>query len=157
MSDLKSRVAYLQGLSAGMDLHPDSKEGRLLNGIIQVLDEFAESVEDLGKNQEQLEDYVETIDEDLYALEGDFYEDGEERGSLNEDYLEVDCPRCGETVCFDSDVLEDDDVVEVACPNCDETVFVNDDTVGAVKGPGVLENRADESLPAARTTVDEVI
>ncbi|MHB1042148.1 MAG: CD1247 N-terminal domain-containing protein [Eubacteriales bacterium] len=157
MSDLKSRVAYLQGLSAGMDLHHDSKEVKLLNGIIQVLDEFAETVVDLEKSHEQLEDYIETVDEDLYALEGDYYEDGGEGGSLEGDYLEVDCPRCGETVCFDSDVLEDDDVVEVTCPNCDEVVFVNDDTFEAESNKGVVENRASsERLQAART-VDEVI
>lgn len=125
MGELKAKVAYLQGMSAGLDLSQDSKEGKLLKGIIEVLDQFADTVGDLEQGQEQLEDYVESLDEDLYHLEDDYYEDN---SCLEGEYLEVDCPKCGETVCFDSDILEDEDVVEVTCPNCDEVVFVNDDS-----------------------------
>lgn len=123
MDSLKSKVAYLQGLADGMDLPLENKEGRLLNGIISVLQDVAEELEGLGEAQEQLEDYVETIDEDLYTLEEDL-------GGCDcegEDYVEVECPGCGETVMFESDILEDDDVIEVTCPNCDEVVFVNED------------------------------
>lgn len=138
MSDLKSKVAYLQGLSTGMELDVNSKEGRLLNSIIEVLDDFAESVSELEDSQEQLEDYVETIDDDLFALESDFNdtEDGQ-------DYIEVDCPRCGETVLFEPDIIDDEDVIEVTCPNCDEVVFVNDDTFESADEPEGMENMSN--------------
>lgn len=126
MSDLKTRVAYLQGLSTGLDLG-ESKEGKLLRGIIEVLDDFAESVGGLAEGQEQLEDYLESIDEDLYQLEDEVFEKDAGHCGCGENYLEVDCPKCGESVCFEADILEDDDLVEVTCPNCDEVVFVNDD------------------------------
>jgi endogenous inhibitor of DNA gyrase (YacG/DUF329 family) len=126
MSDLKTRVAYLQGLSTGLDLG-ESKEGKLLRGIIEVLDDFAESVGGLAEGQEQLEDYLESIDEDLYQLEDEVFEKDAGHCECGDNYLEVDCPKCGESVCFESDILEDDDLVEVTCPNCDEVVFVNDD------------------------------
>ncbi|HBC93537.1 MAG TPA: AraC family transcriptional regulator [Pelotomaculum sp.] len=138
MGELKAKVAYLQGMSAGLDLSQNSKEGKLLKGIIEVLDEFAETVGGLEQGQEQLEDYIESIDEDLYHLEDDYYEDN----TCHEgEYLEVDCPKCGETVCFDSDILEDDDIVEVTCPNCDEVVFVNDDS-----DTSHLQNRPEMSM-----------
>lgn len=127
MNDLKTRVAYLQGLSTGLELG-ESKEGKLLQGIIDVLDEFADCVGDLTEGQEQLEDYLESIDEDLYQLEDEVFENDSEHCTCGDDYLEVDCPKCGETVCFETDILEDDDIVEVTCPNCDEVVFVNGDT-----------------------------
>ncbi|WP_347487601.1 CD1247 N-terminal domain-containing protein [Desulfoscipio sp. XC116] len=137
MSDLKSKVAYLQGLANGMNVEADSKEGKLLGGIIDVLDEFAESFSELEESQEQLEDYVETLDEDLYTLENDMH-DGEDL----EEYMEVDCPRCGETVLFDPGIIEDDDIVEVTCPNCDEVVFVNDDDFEAADEPEMLHSRS---------------
>lgn len=158
MNELKSRVAYLQGLSAGLELHADSKEGKLLNGIIQVLDEFAQTVHGLEEAQDQLEDYIETIDEDLYRLEDEIFVD--EEGDFPEgDYLEAECPRCGETVCFDSDILEDDDLIEVTCPNCDEVVFVNDDTsLGAgARLPAEGCTCGDTAVPAGRMAVDEDI
>ena len=146
MADLKSRVSYLQGLSAGMNLDGESREGKLLSGILEVLDEFAESFNELEDAQEQLEDYLESIDEDLYQLENEIFEED----GLGDDYLEADCPRCGEAVCFNSDILEDDDVIEVTCPNCDEVVFVSDDRFEAADEPELLEgsmvNRREDDL-----------
>ncbi|GAB6156881.1 hypothetical protein JCM39194_00810 [Desulfotomaculum varum] len=135
MDTLKSKVAYLQGLADGMDLPAESKEGRLLNGIIDVLEDFADHLEGLAEAQEQLEDYVETIDEDLYTLEEDLTQ------NQDDDYVEVDCPGCGETVMFDAGILEDDDIIEVTCPNCDEVVFVNDDTYASADEAELLEGR----------------
>ncbi|MCL2337554.1 MAG: AraC family transcriptional regulator [Firmicutes bacterium] len=134
MSDLKSKVAYLQGLSNGMELDVNSKEGRLLSNIIEVLDDFAETVSDLESSQEELEDYVETIDDDLFALESDF------NGGDDHDYIEVNCPRCGEAVLFEPDIIDDEDVIEVTCPNCDEVVFINDDNFGSADEPEGIEN-----------------
>ncbi|NHM27818.1 AraC family transcriptional regulator [Desulfofundulus sp. TPOSR] len=139
MEDLKSRVAYLQGLSAGMDLEKESKEGRLLSSIIDVLGDFASSFNELQEAQEQLEDYLESIDEDLYSLEDEIY-DGRP-GMDDDDYMEVECPRCGEIVCFDRDIVDDEDVIEVTCPNCDEVVFVNDDTYASADEPELIEGR----------------
>ncbi|MDF9408934.1 MAG: hypothetical protein A4E52_00904 [Pelotomaculum sp. PtaB.Bin013] len=142
MNDLKSRVAYLQGLSNGLELSPDSKEGKLFHGIIEVLDEFADSFGDLEEGQEQLEDYLETIDEDLYHLEDELYEDDEVNhitGKRN--FIEVKCPGCGETVYFDSHITEDKDVVEITCPNCDEVVFVNDEDYQIDEEPEMLEGQ----------------
>ncbi|WP_027363467.1 CD1247 N-terminal domain-containing protein [Desulfotruncus alcoholivorax] len=142
MSDLRSKVAYLQGLSTGLNLEGESKEGKIIQNIISVLEDFADSFSELENAQEQLEDYVETIDEDLYSLEADLNEDD------MEDYVEVDCPRCGETVLFDSGIIEDDDIIEVTCPNCDEVVFVNDDSFESA-------DEAEEITGRALTAMDE--
>lgn len=137
MNDLKTRVAYLQGLSAGLELNAESKEGKLIKGIIEVLDDFADSVGSLEEAQEQMEDYLDSIDEDLYHLEDEIYE-GDGLDACGSEYLEVDCPGCGETVCFDADIVEDDDVVEVTCPNCDEVVFINDENHQTADEPEML-------------------
>jgi phage FluMu protein Com len=123
-----------------MNIESDSREGRILNGIIEVLDEFAQSIKEMEAAQDQLEDYLESIDEDLFHLEEGIYS---ESGEMDEEgeYLEVDCPRCGEVVCFDSDIMEDEDTVEVTCPNCDEVVFINDDTYQAADEPEHIRGR----------------
>lgn len=142
MKDLKSKVAYLQGLSAGMDISSETKEGRVLNGIIELLDEFAHSFDRLEEAHGELEDYLESLDEDLFSLEEGIYREADEESELNaDDYMEVECPRCGEAVCFDPDVLEDEDTVEITCPNCDEVVFVNDDFIETADEPEQLNLR----------------
>ncbi len=140
MENLKAKVAYLQGLSEGFDLQKDSKEVKLIQGIIDALDDFAKAISDLHKDQHQMENYMETIDEDLYHLENQFYEGKMEGTGRPGEYLERECAGCGEIVCFDASVLDDEDVVEITCPNCDEVVFINDDRYETADEPEILEN-----------------
>ncbi len=150
MNDLKTRVAYLQGLSAGLEVSAENKEGKLLHGIIELLDEFADSVGSLEEAQEQMEEYLDSIDEDLFHLEDEIYETDDMNAGGK--YIEVDCPGCGETVCFDANIVGDDDVIEVTCPNCDKVVFVNDDMHQAADEPETLLGKVSD----AKQT-DEVI
>jgi ribosomal protein S27E len=135
MNNLKAKVAYLQGLSNGLGGEPADKEGKLLKEIIDTLDEFADSVDGL-------EGYMKSIDEDLQRLESEIYENGVAGPDAEDQYLEVECPGCGETVCFDHAILEDDDLIEITCPECDEVVFVNDEDYASKNEPDALDDKA---------------
>jgi len=152
VGELKSKVAYLQGLSSGINLNPDTMEGKLFQGIIGVLEDFANSFDELEKSHAELEDYLETVDQDLTTLEQEFYRENE-----TDDYVEVECPNCGETVCFDPDILEDDAAIEVICPNCDEVVFVNDDNLQTADEPEPLEGNAAAGMAGQELTGEEDI
>lgn len=97
MGNLKEQVAYLQGLTKGLNLTDSSAEGKMLLKIVDVLDDFAEELQYIHAAQEELETYVETIDEDLTDLEEDIYENTEEEYAIAEEHTE-------------------EDMVEVACP-----------------------------------------
>lgn len=125
MKELRKKISYLQGLAEGLDVKSNSKEGRIINGIIEVLGDMANNLDNLWEVHQELETYMEAIDEDLYELEGELFEDSEDGDSLNQ-MVEIDCPKCHEPVCFTAEVLEDEDAVEVTCPTCNEVVFVND-------------------------------
>ncbi len=120
MGHVKEKVSYLQGLTKGLAVNDQSAEGKLLINIIDVLDDFAEEFESIADAHDDLEDYVETIDEDLTELEGEVYEDPDYD---NGDYLEVECPTCHDQVAFESDVLHDDKEVEITCPSCGTVVY----------------------------------
>jgi len=142
MKNIKERIAYLQGLAQGLEIE-DSKEGKVLSGIIDVLEEMAEQIDDIEVAQSDLEEYVESIDEDLYDLEGEFIGNDID----DEDMVEVECPNCQEIVCFESDIVDDEDLIEVTCPNCDEVVYVNDqDILNGTNDDETLVNKKDEDL-----------
>lgn len=119
MSQLKERVAYLQGLTKGLNVSDQSPEGKLLINIVDVLDSFAEEVNCLHSAQQDLENYVESIDEDLTDVEEEVYED------MEEEYVEMECPECHETVTFEAELLDEDDALEITCPHCGEVVYEN--------------------------------
>lgn len=138
--DISAKIAYLKGLTDGLDLNEESKEGKVIAKIIDVLQEMEEAIEDLYDMNADLEELVEAIDEDLSDVEELLEEDcgcecdcdDEECycGDLDsEDYIEAECPECGEIVCFFKDAFEDDETVEVLCPNCDSVVYTVDNTM----------------------------
>ncbi|MEW6397555.1 MAG: CD1247 N-terminal domain-containing protein [Bacillota bacterium] len=119
MGDLSSRVAYLKGLAEGLNLEAESKEGRLLNAILGVLGEFAEEVESLRGRVDEQEEYLEDLDEDVAELE----ERVAETEEGEEEFFEVQCPHCGETVSYAEEELGEEGPMQLRCPNCGELIY----------------------------------
>ena len=95
--NISEKAAYLKGLFEGMEYDPESKEGKLFKGIIELLEDISLSVLDLEDEQANTNDYLEDIDDDLAALEEDFYGD--------------DCCCCDDDdccCCDDEDECDDD-------------------------------------------------
>lgn len=125
MTNLKERVAYLQGLTKGLNVSDQSAEGKILANIIDVLDDMANDFQNIYVAHQDLETYVETIDEDLTDLEEEIYEDTYLEDAEDEDFVEVQCPACHEAVTFESDILSEADAIEVTCPYCGGIVYDN--------------------------------
>ncbi|WMJ83662.1 CD1247 N-terminal domain-containing protein [Oscillospiraceae bacterium LTW-04] len=116
------RVAYLKGLTEGLDLDTSSKEGKLLNAIIDVLDDIAFEVSDLQEVVGELGEQIDMIDEDLDGLEEIVYDDEEYDDDdcdccQDGDLYEIVCPSCGDSIYLDEDMVEEG---EMDCPNCGE-------------------------------------
>ena len=70
--NLSEKVAYLKGLAEGLEISSDSKNGKILKGILDILEEMASSIETIEDEVDTIDDYVTEIDEDLGQLEEDF-------------------------------------------------------------------------------------
>ena len=102
MKYLYEEVAYLKGLAEGLEISKETKEGKIIHKIIDVLESFADSIVELDEEQCDLAEYVESIDEDLSDIEDDIYDDE----------VDVVCPNC-KAIILSSD---DDDY---SCTDCD--------------------------------------
>lgn len=85
MDYLYEKISYLKGLADGLGIDENSKEGKLLLNIVDVLDDFAEAIEDIVVEQEEIGEYVDYIDEDLADVEEDIYGDFDEFDEFDED------------------------------------------------------------------------
>ena len=135
------KTAYIKGLCEGLELDKkDSAEAKVIKALLDLCQDMAEEIDALGSDVEDLIDYCEELDEDLGAVEELLLEDEEEDDEwddecdcccdcddcdcdcddcdcdccCDEDYFEIVCPSCGETVCFDDSVNAD----ELICPAC---------------------------------------
>lgn len=72
MKNILQRIAYVQGLADGLGLEESSKEGQILLELVDVVAELAEVVDE---KFEDMESYVDVVEEDLAELENYVYED----------------------------------------------------------------------------------
>jgi DNA-directed RNA polymerase subunit delta len=119
MADIKVKVAYLNGLAEGLGINKDTKEGQVLLGIMDVLNDISDEIEQLHVEQADLEDYVKAVDEDLVDLEDEVYEVDEDE----DDLIELECPECGQLVYVRDDFSDDEVPVELMCPSCGFIVY----------------------------------
>lgn len=117
---ITEKVSYLRGLIDGLEIDPQSKEGKIYAAIVDVLNDCALSVEDIEDEVDEVVELIDIIDEDLGSLEADVYEldeDEDEDFFLDEDFYEVKCPSCGQEITLDAQMF---DAGELNCPNCGE-------------------------------------
>lgn len=113
------KVAYIKGLVDGLKLDETKDEVKVIKAMVDLLDDLAMSVADLEEGLDVVSDQVDAVDEDLAELESFVYDEDDcdcDDCCGDDDYYEVECPKCGEIICVDEGILEDG---SIECPNCD--------------------------------------
>ncbi len=106
MSYFTEKAAYLKGLAEGLEIDSSTKEGKLLNAMLDVITDMADEIEMLDEKQDDLLDLISDI------------VDEEEEDDL--DYFEIECEKCGHVICLDEDLLDSED--DIVCPVCGEVI-----------------------------------
>ena len=107
------KVAYLKGLASGLELDANDKTVKLLNAIIDTLDEMAEAMSELELDVVDICDQVDAVDEDLSEVE-DYLFDVDEEDDDEDDLYEIKCPECDDSMIVSIDMLDD----TIECSNC---------------------------------------
>ena len=122
--NLSERIAYIRGLAEGLGLDNDKDEVKVINAIIDLLEDMAYDVQDMEDIVDDVCNQVDEIDEDLGELEEEVYgececcdDDDDEDFDDDDVYYEVTCGKCGETITVDEDILLEG---EIECPKCGE-------------------------------------
>ena len=129
---ITENAAYLKGLFEGYELDKNTKEGKIISEMLTLMCDMADKIAALEADNKELHEYVEELDQDLGAVEEDLYFDDEDDedfdyDDLNDDedyegeeceYYELECPSCGDIICFDDSLSTD----EITCPACGEKI-----------------------------------
>lgn len=75
MQDLVKKVSYLKGLAEGFKLDESKDENKLISGILDCLEMVSDELNILQTDFNQLEEYVNMVDDDLSDLEMIFEND----------------------------------------------------------------------------------
>ncbi len=137
---ISEKAAYLKGLMDGLQLDTEKPEGKMIEGIVDLLGDLAKRLADVEETTIAISDELDEIEEDLDAIEDfimddedddydddeddfedwddedDFEDEGFDFGDEDSIIYEVKCA-CGEVINFDEDTLEEG---SMTCPNCGE-------------------------------------
>ena len=123
--NLTEKISYIKGLAKGLNLDESKSEVKVINAIVELLDDMAYSVSDMEELYDDLSAQVDEIDQDLADVESDIYDDEDDDDDCDccdfedEDnpFYEVTCGACGQKLNVSEDVLLEG---EIECPNCGE-------------------------------------
>lgn len=127
---LSEKSAYLKGLMDGLNIDKETADGKMIAGIVDLLQEITDSITDLEENAIAVSDELDEIEENLDAIEdylmdeeddetgSDFTGDDGEDFDYDEDTMyEVTCPKCGEVIEVDEETILNE---SIDCPKCGE-------------------------------------
>lgn len=122
------KVAYLKGLMEGLEFDADTKEGKIIKVMADILEDIALNIEEVEDDIDDINEYLEAVDEDLTNVEEEIFGDLLDDEDMcccddcddceEEDCYEVDCPHCGETICFEEEPGEG----SFPCPSCEKEI-----------------------------------
>ncbi len=131
---LNEKAAYIKGLADGLDFDKTSPEGKIIAALLDLVSDITDELEAVNDDLIDLQEYIEEVDEDLADVEDFLEEEFDECydecedcdcdcddcdcdcENLGEGFYEVECPSCGENVCFDESI----DPEQLKCPACGE-------------------------------------
>lgn len=127
--NLLEKVSYIRGLMDGLALDEKEPVTKVVNEIVNVLEDMAVEIEDMDVCINELDEYIGEIDEDLEAVEDyleecdeDYYDDCDCDCDCEDDFYAVVCSNCKEKFYVDDDTAQKGDL---KCPNCNETIKFN--------------------------------
>lgn len=126
--DICEKIAYIKGLAEGLGLNSDTKEGKILTAIIDLLGDITEEICDIEDGCDELMEQIDAVDEDLASLEDFIYEDDDcdcdccddddddcDCDCCDDEVYEIECPACNDIIYLDEDMLAEEGMI---CPNC---------------------------------------
>lgn len=125
MNKLTEKAAYVKGLADGMNISEKGEQGKIIMAIIDLLGEMASGIEESNEAISMLEETVDTLSDDMADLEEAVYEIEDEdvkEADEDDDFVEFQCPHCGDTIYYDVDIIESED--DLICPSCNKPVVV---------------------------------
>ena len=154
------KAAYLKGLTEGLGVEPDSRDGKLWGALNDLLADMAHEIEDLQSSHLDLADAMDEMCEDLTMLEEmvDAYDVPDDSWDDEDDFFDEDDEDPDNIYDLDfskdeelddvDEEEEDDEEVEVdgvlydaTCPSCGEEITFDEETLekGSIRCPNCGE------------------
>ena len=153
------KAAYLKGLTAGLGVEPDSRDGKLWGALTDLLSDMAHEIEDLQSSNLDLAEAVDDMCEDLTMLEEmvDAYNVPDHSWDDEDDFFDEDEDEEDPDKIYDLHFEDGDEeepgedeeeepeiegvLYDATCPSCGEEITFDEETLekGSIRCPNCGE------------------
>lgn len=133
----REKIAYLKGLIDGQNLSDTPEKEKFYSALTDALDSLAEALEQHELVHQELNDYLEQLDDDVCSIEDmlddecgcedfddDDDDDDDEEELDEEEYASVTCPHCKKDFYYEPAMYGDDE--DLLCPHCGKDFKIPD-------------------------------
>ncbi len=120
--DICEKIAYIKGLAEGLGLDTETKEGKVLAAIIDLLGDITEEICDIEDACDDMSEQIDAVDEDLSTVEDIIYGEDEDDDcdcdcdcDCDDELYEIECPACQDVIYLDEEMIDEGGI---ECPNC---------------------------------------
>lgn len=154
------KAAYLKGLTEGLGVEPDSRDGKIWGALTDLLSDMAHEIEDLQSSSLDFADTLDDVCEDLTMLEemvdaydvpdhtwedDELFEDDEDPDNIYDlhfgDGDDEDEDEEDEELEEDEETEIDGVLYDATCPSCGEEITFDEETLekGSIRCPNCGE------------------
>lgn len=139
---LSEKSAYLKGLMDGLQMDAEKPEVKMIRAIVDMLEDVGYAIADVEENARNVSDELDLIEEELDTLGSIVFDEDDDDDEEDDDFnfddalYEVKCPKCGEQIVIDEDLLEDG---YTECPSCGERLEFDPDGLEELEADGDIE------------------
>ena len=118
--DICEKIAYIKGLAEGLQLDTESKEGKIITAIVDLLEDITEEICDIEDACDDISEQLDEVDEDLASIEDIIYGDDDcdcdccdddDCDCCDDELYEVECPSCNDVIYLDAEMLEEEGII----------------------------------------------
>lgn len=140
------KAAYLKGLTEGLGVDPETKEGKLWGALCDLVSDMAHEIEDLQDTSMDFADTVDDLGEELGYLEELILDLDDSDEKQDRDDCDGNCYQCNACDDWDGGMFDDDDddeeeydgvIYDVVCPKCGKEISFDEETLenGSIECP----------------------
>ncbi|NLV92786.1 MAG: hypothetical protein GX030_10420 [Firmicutes bacterium] len=120
METVQEKIAYLRGLIAGSDFFgKDQRVREVWSHLLEIVDDLGHEIALLSAEHEDMQEYIDAIDDDLFEVQEDIY--GDTWFDADSEWVRYACPHCGYDLDHD---VADSDILN--CPHCGREVYLDE-------------------------------
>ena len=117
MKEVRAKIEQLQEKISAIE---DSKYQNIFNGLLSIIEDISEFIEEIDYKQDALEENIKYIDEDIIGLQDELFEEVsiEELIELEEEYVEIKCKNCDKPLFVEKESINNKK--NIPCPFCNK-------------------------------------